>query len=37
MKKIVRLAVVVVVFGIKLSSQQAFSASVELPQTIKSQ
>lgn len=36
MKKFFRLALVGVVFGTTLSSQQAFSASVELPQTIKS-
>ncbi|WP_195517549.1 hypothetical protein [Weissella cibaria] len=36
MKKFFRLAVVGGVFGTTLSSQQAFSASVELSQTIMS-
>lgn len=34
MKKFFRLALVGVVFGTTLSSQQAFSASVDSPQTI---
>ena len=36
MKKFFRLAVVGVVFGTTLSSQQAFSASVDSSQTIES-